>query len=93
MPSEPLRITRTARFKKHYRTRIRSHRLKASVVDAIQRFLEEPDAPELRNHILTGSMHGLCSFSVTDGVRIIYLPTNKGVVFLDIGSHQQVYRM
>ena len=92
MPDEPLQITRTARFKKHYISRIRNHRLKASVVDAIQRFLEEPDAPELRNHILAGSMHGLCSFNVTDDVRIVYLPTNKGVIFLDIGSHQQVYR-
>ena len=92
MPREPFRITRTARFKKHYRTRIRSHRLKASVVEAIQRFLEEPNAPELRNHILTGSMHGLCSINVTDDVRIVYLPTNKGIVFLDIVSHHQVYR-
>lgn len=92
MRNEPVKITRTARFVKNYKQRIRTTQLKKAVVDAIHRFCEDRSAVELRDHELRHSMKKLRSFSVTDDVRIIYLPTKQGVIFLDIGTHQQVYQ-
>ncbi len=92
MKLDPLRITRTSRFKKNYQTRIQSEQLRLAVAEALRLFVEAPDAPTLRNHMLSGSMHGLAAFSVTDDIRIVYLATKKCVILLDIGTHQEVYQ-
>ena len=92
MNNNAVSITRTPRFTRNYRARIRTPQLKKAVVAAIHRFCEDAAAPELRDHELRYSMKKLRALSVTDDVRIVYLRTKKGVIFLDIGTHAQVYQ-
>ena len=92
MNNESGKISRTPRFSKHYKARIQSPHLKKAVIEAVQQFLDDSSIPELRDHELQYSMKKLRSFSVTEDVRIIYLPTKNGAIFLDIGTHEEVYQ-
>lgn len=49
---------------------------------------------KIGNHALAGKMLGKRAFSVTGSVRIIFKEYDNYVLvlFLDIGSHPQVYR-
>jgi addiction module RelE/StbE family toxin len=46
----------------------------------------------LDDHALKGKMKGKRAFSITDDVRVIYVESDNVFVFLDIGSHNQVYK-
>jgi addiction module RelE/StbE family toxin len=48
------------------------------------------DTP-LNDHPLTGSMTGKRAFSITSDIRVIYIETDEAFVFVDIGTHAQVY--
>jgi addiction module RelE/StbE family toxin len=55
-------------------------------------FISDQSNPILKDHALTGSMKGLRSFSITGDIRIIYQELdNNYVLFINIGSHNQVY--
>lgn len=61
---------------------------------AIETFVATPFAPSLNNHSLTGALEGKRAFSVSRDIRIVY-ETEDGhvtVLFLDVGSHDRVYR-
>ena len=91
MRDKRLKITKTPQFARNYRARIRTHLLKKAVAESIRHFLEEPSAPALRDHELRHSMKKLRAFSVTEDVRIVYLLTKKGAIFLDIGTHESTW--
>lgn len=48
--------------------------------------------PLLNNHPLQGKWHGCWSINVTGDVRAIYEVEGFIAIFLDIGSHSQLYR-
>ena len=54
-------------------------------------FQKNPGSPLLRNHKLAGSKSDYRSFSITGGIRVIYVVNENTVYFLDIGTHNQVY--
>lgn len=82
-----------AKFLKNYHKRIASSsKLKRLVKKKISLFLKNPFDVVLKNHSLKGKKKGLRSFSVSPDLRIIYQEISKTtIVFLDIGSHNQVY--
>jgi addiction module RelE/StbE family toxin len=45
----------------------------------------------LNDHPLTGKLKGLRAFSVGGDVRVVYQEAENYYLFLDIGSHNQVY--
>ncbi len=45
----------------------------------------------INDHPLTGHLKGLRAFSVGGDVRVVYQETEDRYLFLDIGSHNQVY--
>lgn len=56
-------------------------------------FRQNPRDPRLKNHALTGKFKGLYSFSLTYGKRVTYiLIDNQTALFIDVGSHDEVYR-
>ena len=81
------------RFKSSYRKRIAySSKLVSKVEERIKLFKEKPQNPILKDHSLMGKSKNLRSFSITGNIRIVYQLINKDrVLFLDIGSHNQVY--
>jgi addiction module RelE/StbE family toxin len=86
------RIEFDKQFQKHLKQRY-AHQPK--VLERFQEHLElfrsgvrrEP----LSDHPLTGKLQGLRAFSVGGGVRVVYQETKEYYLFLDIGSHNQVY--
>lgn len=85
-------IKRDRVFEKHFKERISPNRkLVDQFRDSLELFIEgRPDF--LDDHALRGKLAGKRAFSVTGDVRVIYVELDDGIVFLDIGSHDQVYR-
>jgi addiction module toxin, RelE/StbE family len=66
--------------------------LKDKIKNKINFFSENPRHPSLRLHKLKGKMIENWSFSVEGDIRIIFTYIDDGVLFVDIGSHKEVYK-
>lgn len=55
-------------------------------------FLEDNRHPILRDHALSGRLKGKRAFSISGDIRVIYRYIDgKTVLFLRVGTHNQVY--
>lgn len=81
------------KFKTAYKKRITySLKLVSKTGERIKLFKENSRNPVLKDHALIGRLKNLRSFSVSGDIRIVYQQIGKErVLFLDIGSHNQVY--
>lgn len=87
-----MRIKTTKKFDKNYRKRISSNRnLEVKFEERVRLFQDNPRDPVLKNHKLTGSRKNLSAFSVAGDVRVLYEIRGEVAIFVDIGSHNQVY--
>lgn len=80
-------------FVKSYRKRIENNsKLIKKVAERIKLFKAYPQNPLLKDHALFGKKCHLRAFWITGDIRITYFPISKDeVIFMDIGSHNQVY--
>lgn len=79
-------------FRKHFAKRIANVPMFRKKFDArLSFFLNNPNHPLLHDHPLKGDQSGRRSFSVTGDIRVIYKRTEDTIIFLDIGTHNQVY--
>jgi len=78
---------------KHFRKQY--ERLPAKFQDKfdekLKLFIADSFAPELNNHGLHGKYVGCRSINVTGDLRAIYEVRGKGVRFLDIDNHSNLY--
>lgn len=88
-----MKIKLHRRFEKSYKSRIASNKkLVLQTAERIKLFKANPQSPLLRNHELVGTKKAMCSFSIAGDIRIVYTQINEDeVMFMDIGSHNQVY--
>lgn len=88
-----INITLSPNFKKVYSKRIKGNKkLVNRVSERLQIFQQNYNDCSLKNHQLIGPMKYLYSFSITGDIRIIYQWIDQNtVLFLDIGTHNQVY--
>lgn len=81
-------------FEKSFKRRILGNKkLKKRVEERVRLFKEDRNSPLLKDHRLIGIFSKRRSFSVTGDVRIIYREEDDLFIFLDIGTHAQVYDM
>ena len=68
--------------------------LKERFVKVVQDLQVDPFNPQLALHPLSGKLKGLYAISLTYSYRITLtlMVSEKEIVFLDIGSHDEVYR-
>lgn len=86
-------IKRDKTFEKHFRQRITpNHRLKARFKERLALFMAGEFGHPLHDHALTGKLAGKRAFSIAGDIRVIYIELEDIIVFLDVGSHNQVYR-
>jgi toxin HigB-1 len=80
-------------FKRAYEKRIRNdENLKKKFWKSVKSFSADPFSRQLRTHKLTGKLQGLWAFSVETNVRVIFSFLKEDeVLFIDIGSHEEVY--
>ena len=86
------RIARHKQFKKHFDQRIAPNKkLLIRFYERVEMFLLGERGYPLNDHALTGPQFGQRAFSLDGDLRVIYLETDEAYIFLDIGSHNQVY--
>ena len=59
----------------------------------IKLFENNENHPSLRVHKLHGELEGYWSLSINKSVRVIYYVENSMAYFINIGTHNEVYRM
>jgi mRNA-degrading endonuclease YafQ of YafQ-DinJ toxin-antitoxin module len=79
------------RFVRHYKQRIaRDERLKRDFHESVEAFRE--DRTSVNDHALANVMEGQRAFSINDAYRVVYIEQEEYYRFLDVGTHEQVYR-
>lgn len=58
----------------------------------ISQFKSDPTMSSLRLHRLKGNRVTDWSFSIERKIRIVFTHIDNGVLFIDIGTHDEVYR-
>lgn len=88
-----LRLLRTNSFKRNYRQRIKQYPLlQEAFTESLRLLLADTENISGHSHGLQGSMKGTMSLWVDDDCRVIYRIVEEGILLLDIGSHEEVYR-
>ena len=89
-------IERTRTFEQHFRQRA-GRKMKRLFHKKLVVFMKNPHDKSLRKHALSHQWAGCWSFSLTDesgqdDFRVIFEETKSGYLFVDFGTHDQVYR-
>ncbi len=85
----------TIYFHRHFNKRFArlSGKIQKRALERVELFSLDPFNEILRNHALTANFLGLRSIDITGDVRAIYqLVSAKAVLFVDIGTHSQLYK-
>jgi addiction module RelE/StbE family toxin len=84
-------VKRDKTFEKHFRQRIiPSRKLTHQFEERLKLFMAGELGYPLHDHALTGRLAGKRAFSIAGDIRIIYVELEDSIVFLDVGSHNQV---
>ncbi len=88
-----MKVAFSSTFQRAYRKHIlKNPEVKDRFWTRVEWFVENPFDPRLRTHKLSGELQELWSFSVTYDVRVIFYFTGEDkAVFIDIGTHDEVY--
>jgi mRNA-degrading endonuclease YafQ of YafQ-DinJ toxin-antitoxin module len=81
-------------FKKAFRKNIQSSDCIDDFWSRLEWFINDPFDTRLRTHKFSGKLVGLWSFSLEFNLRVVFYFTDekpKRAVFVDIGTHDQVY--
>jgi len=80
------------KFIKSYKLRILNNQKLSHKYDAKYLLFSNGERGNpINDHALIGKKSGLRAFSVTGDIRVVYIETDDSYIFLDIGSHNQVY--
>lgn len=87
------RVERHKQFEKSFRKRIGSNKkLRAQFEARLRLFQSGQRNYPLNDHALAGLVAGKRAFSVTADIRVVYIEDDKRIIFLDIRTHNQVYK-
>ena len=92
--SKPFEVLISAQFLRHSRKFFRKHpELKPAFAKLVEALRFDPFQPSLRLHSLKGSLQGMHAISLTYSYRVTLTLkiTEKEIILLDIGSHDEVY--
>ena len=86
-------ILTTGRFEKRLTTFVHRHpELASETKSMMQLIATDPYAAPLRTHRLKGILAGCLASRLSRGFRIVFVLEAECVVFVDIGTHDEVYR-
>ena len=81
-------------FRRAFEKRVKSTETKTEFWIRVDLFMNDPFDPKLRTHKLSGKLKNLWSFTVENDLRVVFFFTDdkpKRAVFVDLGSHNEVY--
>ncbi len=87
---KPIRLSKD--FEKHYKQRVSPiNNLKVVYRTRVAAFQGGKRGYPINDHPLKGKLQGKRAFSIAGDVRVVYEETDEAIIFLDVGSHNQVY--
>ncbi|MDJ0536693.1 MAG: type II toxin-antitoxin system YafQ family toxin [Xenococcaceae cyanobacterium MO_207.B15] len=88
-----IKVSFSSSFKRSFKKRIKGNsQLESRFWQKLERFTLDPFEQSLKTHKLSGKLQELWSFSVDYDARVLFYFTDEGnAVFVDIGSHDEVY--
>ena len=81
-------------FKKVFKKRVNSTEIEPEFWIRLELFINDPFDAKLKTHKLSGKLKNLWSFSIEYDLRVVFYFTKdkpKRAVFVDIGTHDEVY--
>jgi mRNA-degrading endonuclease YafQ of YafQ-DinJ toxin-antitoxin module len=86
-------VSFSSSFRRAFKKRIKGNLdLEARFWQKVEQFTIDPFDQSLKTHKLSGKLKELWSFSVEYDERVLFYFTEDGnAVFVDIGSHDEVY--
>ncbi|MBU0569756.1 type II toxin-antitoxin system mRNA interferase toxin, RelE/StbE family [Patescibacteria group bacterium] len=90
-----MKIVYSRRFVKNFKLRVKRYpKLHKRFDQRMKLFIQDSSLSILKDHRLVGKLKSFRAFSVTGDARVIYSRENKNtVIFIDVGTHNQVYSM
>ncbi|MBI9083131.1 MAG: type II toxin-antitoxin system mRNA interferase toxin, RelE/StbE family [Desulfobacterales bacterium] len=88
-------LVATQHFLRRSRKFLKKHpELKGRFARTIDNLAQDPFAPHLAYHHLGGKLKGVQAISITDSYRITLtiVISDREIILLDVGSHEDVYR-
>ncbi|WP_072620791.1 type II toxin-antitoxin system YafQ family toxin [Spirulina major] len=88
-----MEVSFSSAFKRAFKKRIKGNEnLESKFWQKLEIFTSDPYDPRLRTHKLSGKLKDLWSFTVDYDVRVLfYLTEDDKAIFVDFGSHDEVY--
>ena len=88
-----MEVSFSSSFKRAFKNRIKGNAdLETRFWQKLEQFAVDPFDPSLKTHKLSGKLKEFWSFSVdSDGRVLFYFTEEEKAVFVDIGSHDEVY--
>jgi addiction module RelE/StbE family toxin len=88
-----IKIALSSSFKRAFKKNVAGNAsLEAKLWERVELFKNNPFDPKLRTHKLSGKLKDLWSFSIEYDLRVIFSFAGQDkVIFVDIGSHKEVY--
>jgi mRNA-degrading endonuclease YafQ of YafQ-DinJ toxin-antitoxin module len=86
-------VSFSSAFKRTFKKRIKGTAdLESRFWQKLEQFTINPFDPSLKTHKLSGKLKEFWSFSIGDDERVLfYFTEDEQAVFVDIGSHDEVY--
>jgi mRNA-degrading endonuclease YafQ of YafQ-DinJ toxin-antitoxin module len=86
-------VSFSSSFKRAFKKWIKGNRdVEAKFWQKLEQFATNPFDPSLKTHKLSGKLEEFWSFSIGYDERVLFYFTHDGkAVFVDIGSHDEVY--
>lgn len=85
-----IKVKLSSRFKKSFRKL--PSKLQEKAIKKTNIFRSNPFHPSLKTHPLSGKLRKCWAFSVDDKYRIKFVFLEEKALFLDIGTHNEVYK-
>lgn len=88
-----MEVSFSSSFKRTFKKRIKGNTdLEEKFWQKLELFTVNPYDPSLKTHKLSGKLKELWSFTIDYDARVLFYFTEDGkAVFVDIGSHDEVY--
>lgn len=88
-----MEVSFSSPFKRAFKKRIKGNvDLEARFWQRVDQFTVDPFDPRLKTHKLSGKLKEFWSFSIEYDERVLfYFTEDEKAVFVDIGSHDEVY--
>jgi mRNA-degrading endonuclease YafQ of YafQ-DinJ toxin-antitoxin module len=86
-------VSFSSSFKRVFKKRIKGNtELETRFWQKLEQFTVNPFNPSLKTHRLSGKLKDFWSFSIDYDARVLfYFTEDEKAVFVDIGSHDEVY--